>query len=118
MVTEDTPSPGEGARTAPTPFQLLCASIGTQVQMALGLVPDVVDQKVRVDLPAAQQGIDLLAMLEEKTAGNLDEAEAMFLGQILAQLRMVYVERAKQPEGAASAPVEEDVETKAQDDAS
>ncbi len=57
-------------------------------------------------------------MLEEKTEGNLDEAEAKFLGLILAQLRMVYVERAKQPEGAASAPVEEDVETKAQDDAS
>jgi hypothetical protein len=40
----------------------------------------------------AQQSIDLLAMLQEKTRGNLSGDEAKFLDNMLYDLRMLYVE--------------------------
>jgi len=39
--------------------------------------------------------IDVLAMLKEKTAGNLDAGEEMMLENALFDLRMRYVELAK-----------------------
>lgn len=81
---------------APTPFMILCASLGTQVHMALGLLEDPIEKKTMVELPAAKQGIDMLAMLEAKTKGNLDAQEAKFLGDFLMQLRMIFVEVSKQ----------------------
>ncbi len=47
------------------------------------------------DLPAAQQLIDIIAMLENKTRGNLDRDEQSMLEAILFDLRMKYVERAR-----------------------
>ena len=40
------------------------------------------------NLPLARQTIDTLALLEEKTRGNLDEEESELLGSILYELRM------------------------------
>jgi len=46
-------------------------------------------------LPLARQTIDLLAMLDEKTKGNLTGDEERMLAQILFDLRMRYVEVSK-----------------------
>ena len=89
-------SPAEAP--APTPFQILCGSLAAQVHMALGLIPDPVSKKAVVELPVARQGIDLLVMLEEKTEGNLDDEEKKTLTGLTAQLRMIYIEVAKQLE--------------------
>ena len=85
---------------APSSFMMLCASLGTQVHMALGLIEDPIEKKAVVELPTAQQGIEMLAMLETKTKGNLDEAEEKLLGDLLTQLRLIYVEVAKNEESA------------------
>jgi hypothetical protein len=45
-----------------------------------------------VNLPAAQQMIDILALLEEKTRGNLSAEERQVLDQVLYELRMRYVQ--------------------------
>jgi len=45
-----------------------------------------------VNLPAAQQMIDILALLEEKTRGNLTAEERQVLDQILYELRLRYVQ--------------------------
>ena len=45
-----------------------------------------------VDLVAAGQMIDILALLEEKTRGNLTAEERQVLEQILYELRMRYVD--------------------------
>jgi hypothetical protein len=45
-----------------------------------------------VNLPAAQQMIDILALLEEKTRGNLAAEERQVLEQVLYELRMRYVQ--------------------------
>jgi hypothetical protein len=43
------------------------------------------------NLPAAQQIIDILALLEEKTRGNLTAEERQVLEQVLYELRMRFV---------------------------
>jgi hypothetical protein len=50
---------------------------------------------VEKTLPLARQTVDLLAMLEEKTKGNLSGDEERLLTQILFDLRMRYVELSK-----------------------
>jgi hypothetical protein len=50
---------------------------------------------VRVNLPMARQTIDLLALLEKKTRGNLSGEEERLLEQVLCDLRMRYVEVSK-----------------------
>jgi len=51
--------------------------------------------EIEKNLPLARQSIDTLAMLEEKTRGNLEEEESELLGSILYELRMhiVQIER-------------------------
>jgi hypothetical protein len=61
-----------------------------------GDVPDPVSgQAGPVNLAAAQQIIDILALLETKTRGNLTAEERQLLEQLLYELRMRYVEAGK-----------------------
>ena len=53
------------------------------------------------NLPLAQQMIDILAMLEEKTRGNLGVEERQLIEQVLYELRVRYVEVSR---SAPSAP--------------
>jgi hypothetical protein len=67
-----------------------------------GDVPDpVTGQSGTANLAAAQQIIDILSLLEEKTRGNLTAEERQLLEQLLYELRMRYVEATK---GAPSEP--------------
>ena len=69
---------------------------GDHIALAhLGEMPNPVDGTTRVDLEAARQIIDIVAMLRDKTKGNLDEAENALLDDALYDLRMKYVERAR-----------------------
>jgi hypothetical protein len=45
-----------------------------------------------VNIEAAQQMIDILALLEEKTRGNLTAEERQLLEQVLYELRMRFVQ--------------------------
>lgn len=45
-----------------------------------------------VDLQAAGQMIDILAMIEEKTRGNLTQEEQQLLEAVLYELRLRFVE--------------------------
>jgi tellurite resistance protein len=60
-------------------------------------VPDPSSGKVSRDLTMAQQMIDIIAMLRDKTRGNLDPQERAMLEEILSSLQMKYVELARQP---------------------
>ena len=52
-------------------------------------------QKMEPHLPAAQQMIDILALLEEKTRGNLTAEERQLIEQLLYELRVRFVEVSK-----------------------
>ncbi len=70
----------------------LIGVLASQAIMGLGAVGDPKAGKVVVDLPGSQFCIDLLAVLEEKTKGNLSDEEAKELNQILAELRGRFVQ--------------------------
>jgi Domain of unknown function (DUF1844) len=72
-------------------------SLAHTAAVHFGDVPDPVSgQTIPANLPAAQQMIDILSLLEEKTRGNLTAEERQFLDQILYELRLRYVEASKQ----------------------
>ena len=82
-------------KKAPTlDFNALVLSLGSSVIVHLGEAPDPTSGQKRdkPDLTMAQQSIDLLAMLQEKTRGNLTADEARFLDNMLFDLRMLYVQ--------------------------
>lgn len=90
---------GEGTADAgPGPeitFASFAFSLSTQALVHLGEIPDPADGGTHVNLDAARQIIDILAILKEKTVGNLDPAEASLLENALYDLRMRYVERVR-----------------------
>lgn len=72
-------------------FASFVISLSTTAIYHFGDLSDPVTGKAEKNLPAAKQTIDMLAMLNEKTAGNLDENEKSLLEGILYDLRMRYV---------------------------
>jgi Domain of unknown function (DUF1844) len=78
-------------------FAAFLWSLSEQALAALGEVPDPVSGQSMRDLTMAQQMIDIIIMLREKTRGNLDEHEQAMLKEILSGLQMKYVELARQP---------------------
>ena len=52
---------------------------------------------MRPNLVAAAQMIDLIALLQDKTRGNLDPAEAKLVDDLLYDLRLRFVQAQQQP---------------------
>jgi Domain of unknown function (DUF1844) len=68
----------------------------------LGQIPNPKTGQGEVNLDLARMFIDQLAMIQEKTRGNLTSEEAKVLSNALSNLQMAYVEVAReQPKGAA-----------------
>ncbi len=63
--------------------------------MGLGLAPHPQTGKTETDLTMARFNIDLLDVLQEKTKNNLQKEESDFLNNLIADLRMKYVEHSK-----------------------
>ena len=63
--------------------------------MALGKLMTPMTRKVETDLESARVAIDTLAALESRTRGNLEPDEARVLQQVLADLRLNYVDELK-----------------------
>jgi hypothetical protein len=81
-------------------FATFVISLSTQALMHLGEIPDPMTNEPLRDLPAAQNMIDILGMLQDKTRGNLDQNEESLLRSILFDLRMKYVETARHHPGS------------------
>lgn len=77
-------------------FPTFIVSLATQAMMLMGEVPEELKQE-HVNLPAAKQTIDIIAMIEEKTRGNLNEQEKKLVSDVLMSLRMAYVSQTKHP---------------------
>ena len=73
-------------------FSTFVLSLATSAQVGLGAVPHPETNQTVLNFPAAMQMIDILAMLQTKTTGNLTEAEASLLERVLFSLRIHYVE--------------------------
>ena len=77
-------------------FNAFVLSLGSSALVHLGEMPDPVSgTTLPLDLVLAQQSIDLLALLEEKTRGNLSAEERGFLDKLLYELRVKFVDAAR-----------------------
>jgi hypothetical protein len=61
----------------------------------LGKIVDPLSGEVHKDLDQARVSIDILEVLQEKTRGNLTKTEEDFLGKVLFELHMNYVDELK-----------------------
>ena len=78
----------------PFDFNLLVLSLTTSALIHLGEAPDASVPQGEVNLGLARQVIDTLAVLEDKTRGNLTGEEERILHQALFDLRMRYARKA------------------------
>lgn len=79
-------------------FAQFIISLGTTAAVHFGDLPDPVSgEKGEANLLAAAQMIDLLSMLQAKTTGNLEPAEAKLLDDLLYDLRLRFVQAQQQP---------------------
>jgi hypothetical protein len=75
-------------------FNSLIFSLSSSALLHLGEIADPHTGQKKKDVPLAKHSIDIIAMLKDKTKGNLTEEEQRFMESILADLRWRYVRAA------------------------
>lgn len=78
-----------------TPFTNFLEPLIAQAYMSLGMLPNPYQQQAKPDVGSARQMIDILSLLQEKTAGNLTPDEQEFLTTYLGELKLAYVKITK-----------------------
>jgi Domain of unknown function (DUF1844) len=99
-----TPPPEDAEAAFPLPpasFEFLVFSLRTQAEMQLGLMPFGEEEKPAPDLHLARHTIDLMAVLLEKTRGNLKMEEQRLLENSLTELRFRFVQVSEEAARAA-----------------
>ena len=82
---------GEKEKMPMTPdFSLFISSLSMQALILLGEMDSPFTHKKEENLDQAKYVIDTIAMLKEKTRGNLTDDEINFMDNILYELRMKY----------------------------
>jgi hypothetical protein len=107
----ETSKPPSDYPLPPASFSFLVESILMQTQMQLGLLNfSENEEENEPNLPVARHSIDILAMLQEKTRGNLSTEEQRLIENGLTELRFRFVqvtdERKKKT--AAATPEKQD----------
>lgn len=101
---EALPAPGPAGDGATSQaFLTLVSFLATNIYAALGIDAMTGKTLPRRDPAAAQQMIEWLVILEQKSRGNLNFEETDLLSRALYELRMAYVE-AVRPPGREPAP--------------
>ncbi|MEL6795998.1 MAG: DUF1844 domain-containing protein [Planctomycetota bacterium] len=85
----------DDAKNRPIEFSDIVRMFASQAALYLGLIPDPQTKQAMLAPDMAAINIDMLAVLEEKTKGNLAETEAEELAQTVKELRAVFVETTK-----------------------
>ncbi len=92
-MSGDAGSEGEAAQAlAPIDFSTHILSLASSALVALGSLPSPSGEDTPVDRETARHLIDVLAMLEVKTKGNLDDSEHKLLASLLYDLRVAFVD--------------------------
>ncbi|MFM7107463.1 MAG: DUF1844 domain-containing protein [Planctomycetaceae bacterium] len=87
MAEDDAPDAADRA-APPATFEFLVHTLFTQSLMALGRIPNPITKQSHKNLATARHFVDTLAMLAEKTKGNLTDDERRLLDEVQHQLRM------------------------------
>jgi hypothetical protein len=105
MTEHTSPSGDQAGESSSISFVAFVLSLAHTAAVHFGDVPDPVSgEKALANLPAAQQMIDILSLLDEKTRGNLTAEERQLLEQVLFELRLRYVEASNTASPAPEEP--------------
>jgi hypothetical protein len=96
LMSDDAPNP-IAQEDAPIPmppasFSFIVLSLRAQTEVQLGLMHFGEEEKPQPDLQLARHSIDLMAVLLEKTKGNLSLEEHRLLENSLTELRFRFVQ--------------------------
>ena len=85
----------EDRAKSPAPnFSMFISSLSMQTLIFLGEIDNPITHKKEPNLDQAKYIIDTLAMLKEKTRGNIAADEANLIDNVLYELRMKYTAKA------------------------
>ncbi len=76
-------------------FSIFLTSLGMQAMIFLGEMPNPINNETKVELDRAKYMIDTIALIKEKTQGNLSAEEQKLIDDILYGLRLKYAEKNK-----------------------
>jgi hypothetical protein len=82
-------------QTPSVDFSTFVLSLASSAMLHLGKVPDPTGQSMVPTLAMARQSIDMLAMLKDKTRGNLTIEESALLDRVLHDARIAFVEESR-----------------------
>ena len=82
----------------PASFVNFLSTLATNAAAALGAMPHPATGQRSLDLDTGKYWLDVLAMLSEKTKGNLHPQESRLLEGLLGDLRMQYVQLVRMTE--------------------
>lgn len=94
----------EGKQKQEIMFTQLVLMFHTAAMQQLGKLKNPLTDTLERDLEAAQNSIDLLDMLREKTKGNLSPEESRLLVQVIQELKLNFVDEAGRPETKEKPP--------------
>lgn len=77
-------------------FNFFVTTLGIQASVYLGIVANPQTNQKEENLPQAKFIIDTLAMLKDKTKGNLKKEESELLENMLYELQLQYVSKTKE----------------------
>jgi hypothetical protein len=95
VPSSERPTSHETAAFPRVDFHTFILSLGSSALLNLGELERPGAGAPEKDLPMAKHTIDILAMLQEKTRGNVTPAEEKLIESLLYDLRLRYVEAIK-----------------------
>jgi hypothetical protein len=93
-------------------FISLIMMLGSAAWQQLGKVPNPMTGKVEKEIANAQITIDLMAMLRDKTKGNLMPDEERLLTNTLSDLQLNYADEVSKEQESGQKPEEKKEEVK------
>ena len=94
-------------------FDQLISSLVHSAWVYLGKIKNPINDKLEKNMDQASVQIDMLDMLFKRMTGNISEEEDKYLGHVIRELKMNFVEEKNKPEESDSS---ESVEEKSKDD--
>ncbi len=76
-------------------FSIFVTSLGMQAMIFLGEIANPVNNETKVELDRARYMIETIALIKEKTKGNLSQEEQKLIDDVLYGLRLKYAEKTK-----------------------
>ena len=94
-------------------FDQLISSLVHSAWVYLGKIKNPMNDKLEKNVEQASVQIDMLDMLFKRMTGNMSEEEDKYLGHVIRELKMNFVEEKNKPEESDSS---ESVEEKSKDE--